>query len=112
MTSLRRADNLLCAVEVLAQPIQPDPAVDQPQHICPGLVRLDDDLGEVDEPPDCRLGVAAAAPLQLLALSLRAAVGGAERTVEDLQRVVGRALKRLGAEAQQHPLPPPPRAPR
>jgi hypothetical protein len=32
----------------------------------------------------------------------RGAVRGAERAVEDLKRVVDRALERLGAEAQQH----------
>ena len=59
----------------------------------PDVVGLEHDLREVDEPADRGLDVAAAAALELLALALRGAVGGAERPVVDLERVVGRALQ-------------------
>jgi hypothetical protein len=70
-----RPDDALGAVEVFAQPLDPDPPVDQPQDVGAGVVGVEHDACEVDEPPDRGLGVAAAAALEHLALALRGAVG-------------------------------------
>jgi hypothetical protein len=102
MTSLGGSDDALRALAVNAQPLDPDPPLDQPQHITTRIVRFQDHAGEVDESTDRCLRVAAGATLELLALALRCAVGAAERPVVDLDRVVGRALERLDAERHQH----------
>jgi len=47
-------------------------------------MRVEHDLGEVDEPTDRGLDVAAAAALELVAFALRCSVGAAERAVVDL----------------------------
>jgi len=65
-------------------------------------MRLEHDLGEVDEPTDRGLDVAPPASLELVAFALRGSVGAAERAVVDLDRVVGRPLQGLHAEAHQH----------
>jgi hypothetical protein len=75
------------------QSLEPDPPVDQPQHVGVPVMGFEHDPSEVDDPPDRLLRVAAVMATQLLALSLRGAVCGAERPVEHLQRVVGRALE-------------------
>jgi hypothetical protein len=51
-------------------------------------VRLEHDAGEIDEPPDGRLRVAAAAAFELLTLALRRPIGSTERAVVDLDRVI------------------------
>ena len=112
MPVARRAGDSLRALQIGAQAVQPDPPVDQPQDIGPGVVGFEHEAGEIDEPPHGRLRVSAAAPQEFLALSLRGPVRGAERLVEHLQRVVGGALKRLSAEAHQHRVAPLGRQPR
>ena len=102
MACIGWADDVLGAVAILAQLIDPHPPLDQPQNISAGSMGLQHDAGQVDEPTDRGLDVAAAAALELLALALRRAVSSAERTVEHLDRVIGRPLKRLDAERHQH----------
>lgn len=53
----------LRSVEILTQPLKADPAVDQAQHVDVLVVRLEHEPGEVDDPPDGRLRVAAAAQI-------------------------------------------------
>ena len=94
------AADLPGAVEILAQPVDPDPPLDQPEHVGAGVVGLEHEAREVDESARpssvCHGGLAA---LALLALALRRPVSSAERPVEHLHRVVSRTLERLGAEA-------------
>jgi hypothetical protein len=93
MPGVLRTRDSLGAVEVLAQPLDPDPPVDQPQGVRAGVVGLEHDLREVDEPANRGLDVAAAAALEFLALALRRAVGGAKHPVEHLERVIGARSK-------------------
>jgi hypothetical protein len=102
VSCLLRARDALRAVEVFAQALDPDPSLDQPQDVGPGVMGLQHELREVDESADRSLDVTAATSLELLALALRGPVGATECPVEDLDRVVGGALQGLDAERHQH----------
>ena len=90
-----RADDPLSKLQVLAEALKADPPVDQPEHVGVRLARFQQQAGDVDEPPEGALGVAAVAAAQLVAPALRATVGCAERPIEHLERVVGHPLERL-----------------
>jgi hypothetical protein len=102
MPGVLRTRDSLRAVEIHPQPLDPDPPLDQSQDIGAGVVSLEHDPREVDESPDRCLDVAPAAALELLAFALHGPVGGAKRPIEDLERVVGRAVHGLHAEGHQH----------
>ena len=67
MPCLHRAADALCALVILAQLLDPDPSLDQAHDVGLGVVRFEHGAGEVDEPPDRCLGVAAAAALEFMA---------------------------------------------
>ncbi len=97
-----RVRDALRAVQIGAQGLDPDPPLDQTQHIRAGIVCFEHRSGEIDEPFDRRLRVAPPAPVDLVALALRCAVSSTERPVEHLQGVVGASRQRLDAERHQH----------